>query len=201
MGRIHFSADGSLLLAAKACVIAWHLLRAGLSVRDLRRTSTLRVCSMVISPTAGWVRQRYFGFRPIGFLGRRKSTGHLDGSGYPACCFPRASSPGWAAYSACPHGWVAVGLASWSRCSASPPEAFFCFCYCCPMVLLKRRSVLRAFAGRLGFDHSDVRVLFRITNLVSLRALEQRNGVARSSLISNFLTSIGRHSLVLEVRS
>jgi hypothetical protein len=88
--------------------------------------------------------------------------------------------------------WVAVGLTATTLLCQSAGSIFL-FLVLLPLALLKRRSVLRAsFAililGILVF------ALFRMTGLVSLRALAQRSGILHS--IAAGLTNIGRHSLV-----
>ena len=134
---------------------------------------------------------RYMGFRPIGFLEDGNQLGIWMAAATLLAVFLSVHRL-TGRILGMPIGWVAAGLAGVTLLCQSAGSILLLL-FLLPLALLKRRSVLRAFVvvlvlGILSF------ALFRMTNLVSLRALEQRNGLAHS--LSAALTSIGRHSLV-----
>ena len=190
LGRIHFSADGSLLLAAKACVIAG-ICYVPVCLLEICAGPQLYAFFYGYQPYRWVGAQRYAGFRPIGFLEDGNQLGIWMAAATLLAVFLFLHRP-MGSILGLPMGWVAAGLASVTLLCQSAGSILLLL-FLLPMVLLKRRSVLRAFAGVLVLIILTF-ALFRITNLVSLRALEQRNGVARSLSIA--LTSIGRHSLV-----
>jgi hypothetical protein len=190
LGRIHFSDDGSLLLAAKACVIAG-ICYVPVCLFEIFAGPQLYAFFYGYQPYR-WVGvERYAGFRPIGFLEDGNQLGIWMAAATLLAVFlflHRLKDR----ILGLPMGWVAAGLAAVTLLCQSAGSILLLL-FLLPMVMFKRRSVLRAFVGILVLSILAF-ALFRITNLVSLRALEQRNGITRSLSIA--LTSIGRHSLL-----
>jgi hypothetical protein len=90
-----------------------------------------------------------------------------------------------------PMGWVAAGLAGITLLCQSVGSVVLLL-FLLPMVLLKRRTALRALVVLLVFGIAAC-AIFRMTGLVSLRSLAQQNRAAHS--ISSTLTRMGRQSL------
>ena len=189
LGRVYFSDDDSLLLAARACIIA------GICYVPV---CLVEICAgpqlyafLYGYQSYRWVgAQRYFGFRPIGLLEDGNQLGiWMAAATLLAVCLTLHRLTG--RILGLPMRWVAAGLAAVTLLCQSAGSILLLL-FLLPLALLKRRSVQRAFAvliiGIMAF------ALFRMTNLVSLRALAQHDGVAHS--LASALNSIGRHSLV-----
>jgi len=190
LGRIYFSGDDSLLLAAKAGVIAG-ICYVPICLFEIYTGPQLYAFFYGYQPYRWVGAARYIGFRPIGFLEDGNQLGIWMAAATLLAVFlfvHRMTDR----ILGLPIGWVAAGLAGVTLLSQSVGSILLLL-FLLPLALLKRRSVLQAFVavlvlGVLGF------ALFRMTNLVSLRALAQRNEMVRS--VSMALTSIGRDSLV-----
>jgi hypothetical protein len=190
LGRTYFSDDGSLLLAAKAYVIAG-VCYVPVCLLEICAGPQLYAFFYGYQPYRWVGAQRYAGFRPVGFLEDGNQLGIWMAAATLLAVF---------LYRHRLHcrilglsmGWIAAGLAAVTLLCQSAGSILLLL-FLLPLVLLKRRSVLRASVGVLVLSILAF-ALFRITNLLSLRALAQRNGVARSLSIA--LTSIGRQSLV-----
>ena len=190
LGRIWFSDQGSLLLAAKAIVIAG-ISYVPICLVELCTGPQLYAFLYGYQPYQWVGAERYLGFRPVGLLEDGNQLGiWMAASALIACCLAlRRLTSRVLGISA---KWAAAGLTATTLLCQSAGSIFLLLVLL-PLALLKRRSVLRAsFAililGILAF------ALFRMTGLVSLRALAQRNGILHS--IAGGLTNIGRHSLV-----
>jgi hypothetical protein len=190
LGRIYFSDDGSLLLAAKACVIAG-LCYLPICLFEICTGPQLYAFFYGYQPYRWVGAARYVGFRPIGFLEDGNQLGIWMATATLLAVFlfvHRLTS----SILGLPIGWVAAGLAGVTLLSQSVGSILLLL-FLLPLALLKRRSILQAFVAVLVLGVLGC-ALFRMSNLVSLRALAQRNDMVHS--LSNALTSIGRHSLV-----
>lgn len=190
LGRIYFSDEGSLLLAAKACVIAG-ICYVPICLFEIFAGPQLYAFFYGYQPYRWVGAARYIGFRPIGFLEDGNQLGIWMAAATLLAVFLFVHRM-TGRILGLPIGWVAAGLAGVTLLSQSVGSILLLL-FLLPLAVLKRRSVLQAFVavlvlGVLGF------ALFRMTNLVSLRGLAQRNEVVRS--LSTALTSMGRHSLI-----
>jgi hypothetical protein len=190
LGRMYFSRYESLLTAAKACVIAG-ICYLPICLVEVFTGPQLYALLYGFQPYQWIGAERYVGFRPIGFL----EDGNQLGIWMAAAALVAVSLAlhrltrrilGIRA------GWVAAGLAGITLvCQSAGSIVLLLFLL--PVTLLKRRSVLRASVAVLILG-MVVFALFRMTGLVSLRALARGSGVIHS--LADGLTSIGRHSLV-----
>jgi len=189
MGRLYFSGDDSLLLAAKACVIGG-ICYLPICLFEICAGPQLYAFVYGYQPYRWVGAARYFGFRPIGFLEDGNQLGIWMAAATLLAVF-LALHPRTGRILGFPPGWVAVGLAVVTLLCQSAGSILLLLLLL-PLALLKRRSLPRALIVVLIVSILTL-VLFRMTNLVSLRAMAQRDGVAHS--IANFLTTMGRHSL------
>jgi hypothetical protein len=190
LGRIYFSDDHSLLLAAKACVIAG-LCYVPICLVEICAGPQLYAFLYGYQPYRWVGAQRYIGFRPIGLLEDGNQLGIWMAAATLLAVF-LALNRLTGRILGLPLGWVAAGLAGVTLLCQSVGSILLLL-FLLPLALLKRRSILRAFVGALILGILAF-TLFRMTNLVSLRALAHQNGVVSS--LSSALTNIGRHSLV-----
>ncbi len=190
LGRIYFSDEGSLLLAAKACVVAG-VCYVPICLFEIWAGPQLYAFLYGYQPYRWVGAARYVGFRPIGFLEDGNQLGIWMAAATLLAVFLSLHRLAGRILGM-PIGWVAAGLAGVTLLCQSAGSILLLL-FLLPLTLLKRRSVLRAFVAALVLGILAV-AFFRMTNLVSLRALEQRNGLAHS--LSADLTSMGRHSLV-----
>jgi hypothetical protein len=190
LGRIYFSNYDSLLLAAKAYVIAG-ICYVPICLVEICAGPQLYAFLYGYQPYRWVGAQRYIGFRPIGLLEDGNQLGiWMAAATLLAVLLALNRLTG--RILGLPMGWVAAGLAGVTLLCQSAGSILLLL-FLLPVALLKRRSLQRAVVavlilGVLAF------ALFRMTNLVSLRALVQENVAARS--VSSALTRIGRHSLV-----
>jgi hypothetical protein len=189
LGRTYFSDDASLLLSAKACVIAG-ICYVPICLIEICAGPQLYAFFYSYQPYRWVGAARYVGFRPIGFLEDGNQLGIWMAAATLLATFlflHRLTGR----ILGLPIGWVAVGLAGVTLLCQSA-GAILLLIFLLPLALLKRRSVLRAFFAVLVLAILAF-AIFRMTNLVSLRTLAQSNEMAHS--LSNSLTSMGRHSL------
>ncbi len=190
LGRIYFSDDASLLLAAKACVIAG-ICYVPICLFEICVGPQLYAFFYGYQPYRWIGAARYIGFRPIGFMEDGNQLGIWMGAATLVAVFlslHRLTSR----LLGLPIGWIATGLACVTLLCQSAGSILLLL-FLLPLALLKRRSFLRVFVAVVVVSILALTV-FRMTNLVSLRALAQRTGVVHS--LSGVLTSVGRHSLV-----
>ncbi len=189
LGRIYFFSDDSLLVAAKACVIAG-ICYVPICLVEICAGPQLYAFLYGFQPYR-WVGVgRYIGFRPIGLLEDGNQLGIWMAAATLLAVFLfrfRLTRR----ILGLPMGSVAAGLAAVTLLCQSVGSILLLLILM-PLALLKRRVHLRAMVAVLIFGILTL-ALFRMTNLVSLRALAHRNAVAAS--LSNALTSVGRHSL------
>jgi hypothetical protein len=190
LGRIYFSDDGSLLLAAKACVISG-ICYVPICLFELCTGPQLYAFTYGYQPFRWVGATRYIGFRPIGFLEDGNQLGIWMVAATLLAVFLTVRRL-TRSILGLPMGWVAIGLVGVTLLCQSV-GAILLLLFLLPLALLKRRSVLRACVAALVVSIL-VFTAFRMTNLVSLRALAREDAAARS--FSGVLTSIGRHSLV-----
>lgn len=190
LGRIWFSDQRSLLLAAKAIVIAG-LCYVPICLVELCTGPQLYAFFYGYQPFQWVGAERYIGFRPVGFLEDGNQLGiWMAAATLIACCLALRRLTDHILR--IPANWVAAGLAVITLLCQSAGSIFLLLVLL-PLALLKRRSVLRACFAILIMSILAF-ALFRMTGIVSLRGLAQRSGILHS--IAGGLTSIGRHSLV-----
>jgi hypothetical protein len=190
LGRIYFSQDDSLLLAARACVVAG-VCYIPICLFEICAGPQLYAFLYGFQPYRWVGAQRYIGFRPIGLLEDGNQLGIWMAAATLLAVFLSFNRL-TGRILGLPMRWVAACLAAVTLLCQSAGSILLLL-FLLPLTLVKRRSVQRAFVavlilGVLAF------ALFRMTNLVSLRALAQRNAVAHS--VASALNSMGRHSLV-----
>jgi hypothetical protein len=189
LGRIYFFDDGSLLLAAKACVIAG-ICYVPICLFEICAGPQLYAFLYGYQPYRWVGAERYIGFRPIGFLEDGNQLGIWMAAATLLAVFLSLHRL-TGRILGLPIGWVAAGLAVVTLLCQSAGSILLLL-FLLPLALLKRSSVLRAFVAVLVLSILAF-ALFRMTNFVSLRALAQSNGLAHS--LSAALNDIGRHSL------
>jgi hypothetical protein len=190
LGRIYFSDDDSLLLAARACVIAG-ICYVPVCLVEICAGPQLYAFLYGYQPYRWVGAQRYIGFRPIGLLEDGNQLGIWMAAATLLAVFLSLNRL-TGRILGLPLRWVAAGLAFVTLLCQSAGSILLLL-FLLPLALLRRRSVQRTFVavlivGVLAF------ALFRMTNLVSLRALAQQNGVVH--FLSSALNSMGRHSLL-----
>jgi hypothetical protein len=188
LGRAYFSDHGSLLLAAKACVVAG-ICYVPICLLEIGTGPWLYALFYGYQPYRWIGAERYLGFRPIGFL----EDGNQLGIWMAAATLIAISLSVHRLMErvlGLPMGWVAAGLAGATLLCQSAGSILLLLLLL-PLTLLKRRAVLRASVALLVLGIVSF-ALFRMTNLVSLRALAQRSGIVHS--IATDLASIGRQS-------
>ena len=190
LGRIYFSEDGSLLVAAKACVAAG-VCYVPICLFEICAGPQIYAFLYGYQPYRWVGAARYVGFRPIGFLEDGNQLGIWMAAATLLAVFLSLHRLAGRILGM-PIGWVAAGLAGVTLLCQSAGSILLLL-FLLPLALLKRRPVLRALVAVLVLGNLTF-ALFRMTNLVSLRALEQRDWLADS--LSADLTSMGRHSLV-----
>ena len=193
LGRIYFSDTGSLLLAAKACVIA-AICYVPVCLFEICAGPQLYAFFYGYQPYRWVGAERYFGFRPTGFLEDGNQLGIWMAAAALLAVFlflHRRTGR----ILGLPIGWVAAGLAGVTLLCQSVGSILLLLILL-PLALMKRRYVARAFiaASILGIL---AYALFRMTNIVSLRALAHRSRVAHS--LSAALTGMGRQSLAWRI--
>ena len=189
LGRIYFSDETSLLLAARACVIAG-ICYVPICLFEICDGPQLYVFLYGYQPYRWVGAARYTGFRPIGVLEDGNQLGIWMAAATLLAVFlslHRLTDR----ILGLPMGWVAAGLAAVTLFCQSAGSILLLLLLM-PLALLKRRSFLRACIAALVLSVLSF-ALFRMTNFVSLRTLVQRNEMAHS--LSTALTSIGRQSL------
>ncbi|MGA3343305.1 MAG: hypothetical protein ABSC76_00420 [Terracidiphilus sp.] len=189
LGRIYFSDDASLLLAAKACVIAG-ICYVPICLFEICAGPQLYAFFYGYQPYRLVGAARYIGFRPIGFLEDGNQLGiWMAGATLLAVFLALHRLSG--RIMGLPIAWASTGLAGVTLLCQSAGSILL-LALLLPLALLKRRFFPRVFVAALVVSILAF-ALFRMTNLVSLRALAQREGVAHS--LSTALTEMGRHSL------
>ena len=190
LGRRYFSDASSLLLAAKACVIA-AACYIPICLIEIVTGPHLYAFFYGYQPYQWVGAERYIGHRPIGFL----EDGNQLGIWMAASTLIAATLVLRRLTSrilGLPAAWVAVALAIVTLLCQSAGSIVL-LVVLLPLTLLKSRSVLRASIAILVLGIVFF-ALFRMTGLVSLRALAQSNGFLYS--IAEHLNNIGRHSLI-----
>jgi len=190
LGRIYFSDDDSLLLAARACVMAG-VCYVPICLLEICAGPQLYAFLYGYQPYRLVGAERYIGFRPIGLMEDGNQLGIWMAAATLLAVFLSLNRPADRVLGL-PMGWAAAGLAGVTLLCQSVGSVLLLL-FLLPLTLLKRLSILRAFVAALILGILAF-ALFRMTNLVSLRALAHQNGVVNS--LSSALTSIGRHSLV-----
>jgi hypothetical protein len=189
LGRKYFADYDSLLLGAKALVVGG-ICYVPICLLEICTGPQLYTFLYGYQPYRWVGAERYFGFRPIGLLEDGNQLGiWMAAASLIAASLAVSRLP--KRILGLPIGWVALGLACTTLLCQSAGSILLLLVLL-PLILLKRRSVLRTSIAILTVAIVTF-ALFRMTNLVSLRALVQQNALVRS--IAMELASIGRQSL------
>jgi hypothetical protein len=188
LGRIYFSDHDSLLLAAKACVVAG-VCYVPICLVEICAGPQLYAFLYGYEPYRWVGAERYIGFRPIGLLEDGNQLGiWMAAAALVAVCLSVRRLV--QRILGLPIAWVAAGLCLVTLLCQSVGSILLLL-FLLPLVLLNRRAVLRASVALLVVGVVAF-ALLRITNLVSLRSLVQHNGTAHS--VASALTEVGRQS-------
>jgi hypothetical protein len=189
LGRIYFSDHSSLLLAAKACVVA-AVFYVPICLVEICVGPHLYAFLYGYQPYRWVGATRYLGFRPIGLLedGNQLGIWMAAATLVAVCLSVRRLAT---RILGIPMGWVAVMLAATTLLCQSVGSIVLLL-FLLPVVLLRRSSVLRILVIVLALGTASL-IMFRMTTHLSLRSLAQQNRVVYS--LSSALTNIGRHSL------
>jgi hypothetical protein len=193
LGRTYFSDHESLLLAAKAYVVAG-LTYVPICLVEICVGPQLYAILYGYQPYRWVGAERYLGYRPIGFL----EDGNQLGIWMAAATLIAVSFFARRRFHRI-HGlsprWIAAVLAVTTLLCQSVGSIVLLL-FLVPLTWFRRRSVLRASVAVLVLC-IVVFAAFRMTNQVSLRALAKRNGTLHS--IANGLASIGRQSFAWRI--
>lgn len=189
LGRVFFSDPDSLLLGAKALVVA-AFCYVPVCLVELCYGPQIYAFLYGYEPYRWVGAERYFGFRPIGLMEDGNQLGIWMAAG-ALIAFSLSLRRQTERILGLPLRWVAGGLAVTTLLCQSAGSIILLL-FLLPLILLKRRSFLRAFVAILIFGILAL-VIFRMTNLVSLRELAKSNGAVRSMAAE--LASVGRQSL------
>ncbi|MBV8438591.1 MAG: hypothetical protein JOY95_13885 [Silvibacterium sp.] len=190
LGRIYFSDTGSLRLAAKAFVIAG-LLYVPVCLIEIAAGPRIYAHIYGYHPYQLVRAQRYFGYRPIGFLESGTQLGiWMSTSALIAVwlCLRRTVDR----VLGIPAGWAAAILCITALLCQSGGSIILLLGLL-PFVFVSRRYFPRVCAILLVFGI----LLFaglRLTNAVSVRTLLMRNAAVQSA--ARFLKNVGRGSLM-----
>jgi hypothetical protein len=189
LGRIYFAEFDSLLLAAKACVIA-ATCYVPICLVEIFFGPQLYAFVYGYQPYRWIGAVRYIGFRPIGMM----EDGNQLGIWMAAAALVAIAL--WARsltrrLIGLPIHWIAVGLAATTLLCQSAGSIILLILLS-PTTLVKQRNLLRRSIAVLVLG-IVVFTLFRMSGLVPLRALAKQNGPLHS--IATGLARIGRQSL------
>ena len=189
LGRIYFSDDDSLLLAARACVIAG-ICYVPICLVEIFAGPQLYAFIYGYQPYRWVGAERYIGFRPIGMMedGNQLGIWMAAATLIAVSLFARRTKARIFGLSL---GWAAAGLAAVTLFCQSVGSILLLL-FLLPLTLLKRRLVQRTGVAVLVLC-MVVFILIRMTGLVPLRALAQQSGPIHS--IASGLSRIGRQSL------
>jgi len=189
LGRMYFSEFGSLLLAAKACVIAGACY-VPICLVEICVGPQLYAFVYGYQPYRWIGATRYLGFRPIGMMedGNQLGIWMAGATLIATALWLRSLTRNILGL---PIKWVAIGLAGTTLLCQSAGSILLLILLS-PMTMIKRRNVLRRAVAVLVFVIVAF-TLFRMSGLVSLRALAQQNGTLHS--IVEGLAKVGRQSL------
>jgi hypothetical protein len=187
-GRLYFSEYQSLLLAAKASVIAG-VCYLPVCLIEIFTGPQFYALVYGYQPYRWIGAERYVGFRPIGFLedGNQLGIWMAAATLIAICLYMRRLAT---RILGLPMAWVAAALAVVTLLCQSAGSILLLLLLA-PLALTNQRIVLRACIAVLLCTIA-VFALIRMTGKVSLRAIAQQNPIAHS--ISVALNDVGRHS-------
>jgi hypothetical protein len=193
LGRIYFSDHDSLLLAARACVIAG-ICYVPICLVEICIGPQLYAFLYGYQPYRWVGAERYLGFRPIGLLedGNQLGIWMAAATLIAVALYARRLAPRALGL---PMGWAATLLAVTTLLCQSVGSVLLLLLLL-PFVLLQRRSVLRRAVAVLAVAIVGF-ALFQMTDRVSLRAMAQHNGVLHS--LATALADVGRQSLAWRI--
>jgi hypothetical protein len=189
LGRVFFSDPDSLLLSARALVVA-AFCYVPVCLVEICYGPQIYAFLYGYEPYRWVGAQRYLGYRPIGLMEDGNQLGIWMAAG-TLIAISLSLRRQIKHILRLPLGWIAGGLAVTTLLCQSAGSIILLL-FLLPLTLLKRRSVMRASVVMLILGILAL-VIFRMTNLVSLRELAKSNGAVRS--IAAELASIGRQSL------
>ena len=188
LGRTYFSDRDSQLLGARALVAA-AICYVPLCFVEICFGPQIYAFLYGYQPYRWVGAERYLGFRPVGLMEDGNQLG-IWMAAATLIAVSLALQRSTKSILGLPMGWVAGGLGSTTLLCQSAGSILLLLVLL-PLTLLKRRSVMRASVAILIVGILAL-VLFRMTNLVSLRALAKSNEAVRSFAVE--LASIGRES-------
>jgi len=187
-GRLYFADDASLLLAAKAFVMAG-LLYVPICLVELFTGPQFYARVYGYQPYRWLGAARYIGFRPIGFLEDGNQLGIWMAAATLLAAALWRHSP-VRRMLGLPIAWVAMTLFVITLLCQSAGSILLMLCLL-PFILLKRAQFRRWLAialvlGVLGFAG------LRLANVISLRSLVERSQSAHA--VAQFIVKMGRQS-------
>jgi hypothetical protein len=193
LGRIYFSDHDSLLLAARAYVVAG-VAYVPICLLEICVGPQLYALFYGYQPYRWIGAERYLGYRPIGFLEDGNQLGIWMAAATLIAVSLFARRRLRPIYGMSPR-WIASGLAVTTLLCQSAGSILLLLILA-PLTLFRQRSLVRVSVAIL-FLCIVFFAAFRMTNLVSLRALAQRNAMLHS--IASGLASIGRQSFTWRI--
>jgi hypothetical protein len=188
LGRLYFSGDESLLLAARAFVISGALYLP-ICLIEFFAAPQFYAHLYGYQPYRWVGAARYIGFRPIGFLEDGNQLGIWMATAALLSVYLWKHTT-VRRLLALPIGWIALALVLITILCQSGGSIILLAC-ALPFILLKRgyfqrQLVIVLIVGVLCFAG------FRLTNLVSLRSVVNRSASAHA--VADFMVRIGRQS-------
>jgi hypothetical protein len=190
LGRIYFSDYDSLLLAAKACVIAG-VCYIPICLVELITGPQLYAFLYGYQPYRFVGAERYIGFRPVGLLEDGNQLGIWMAAATLVAVFLSVRRLATHILGL-PLKWIAAALALTTLLCQSAGSILLLL-FLLPLTLVKRPSVLRALVAVLVVVMA-ASALFLLAGHSSLRALAQHNRMLH--FLAAGLERTGRHSLL-----
>jgi len=190
LGRIYFSNSESLLLFAKACVLAG-LCYIPICLVEFFTGPQLYALLYGYQPYRWVGASRYLGFRPIGLLEDGNQLG-IWMAASALIAISLASRKLAPRILRLPIVWVAAALTATTVLCQSAGSIVL-LVVLLPLTLLQRRVVPRTLVALMVFGVVAF-ALIRMSGRINLRSLATHTPIVRS--IANGLGEIGRHSLV-----
>jgi len=189
LGRLYFSDDESLLLFAKACIVGG-VCYVPICLVELCTGPQLYAFVYGYQPYRWIGAERYLGFRPIGMMEDGNQLG-IWMAAATLIAFALLVRQPKSRILGIPLGWVAAGLTCTTLCCQSVGSILLLLLLL-PFTMMRRLTILRRAVATIVIG-AAVFVLIRMTGLVPLRALANKNGLLHS--IVDVLRHFGRQSL------
>lgn len=187
-GRIYFSDNESMLLAAKACVLAG-LCYVPICLFEFFFGPQLYAFFYGYEPYRWTGAERYIGFRPVGFLEDGNQLGiWMATAALTSVCL-------WARRLGTPilrlPGAFVAGVLGATTILCQSVGSIILFLILIPLGLIRRRAILQAVVSALILI-TIFFASFRMINVVSLRSLAKENHTIHSVVVD--LSRLGRQS-------